>query len=113
MSTYFIIIFLFSTSIFAKETSFKISYDPNYAPFSYKQDDKAAGLLIDIWKLWAKYNNYSIEFVDNHFELINIHTHEKFYKKDPFIDAKTRINNFDISNAFALIKLEKYEKRKM
>lgn len=55
--------------------------------------------------------NYSIEFVDNHFELINIHTHEKFYKKDPFIDAKNRINNFDISNAFALIKLEKYEKR--
>ena len=55
--------------------------------------------------------NYSIEFVDNHFELLNINTHEKFYKKDPFIEAKTRINNFDISNAFALIKLEKYEKR--
>ena len=64
MKNLLIIIFLFSTSIFAKETSFKISYDPNYAPFSYKQDDKAAGLLIDIWKLWAKYNNYSIEFVD-------------------------------------------------
>ncbi len=29
-----------------------------------KQDDKAAGLFIDIWKLWAKYNNYTIEFVD-------------------------------------------------
>ena len=55
---------LFSTFLFAKETSFKISYTPNYAPFSYKQDDKPAGLLIDIWKLWAKYNNYTIEFVD-------------------------------------------------
>lgn len=65
--------------------------------------------IIDFEKL--NIENYSIEFVDNHFELINIHTHEKFYKKDPFIDAKTRINNFDISNAFALIKLEKYEKR--
>ena len=64
MKNLLIIIFLFSTSIFAKETSFKISYDPNYAPFSYKQDDKAAGLLVDIWKLWAKYNNYTIEFVD-------------------------------------------------
>ena len=64
MKSLFIIIFLFSISIFAKETNFKISYDPNYAPFSYKQDDKPAGLLIDIWKLWAKYNNYTIEFVD-------------------------------------------------
>ena len=64
MKSLFIIIFLFSISIFAKETNFKISYDPDYAPFSYKQDDKPAGLLIDIWKLWAKYNNYTIEFVD-------------------------------------------------
>ena len=64
MKNLFIIIILFSTFLFAKETSFKISYDPNYAPFSYKQDDKPAGLLIDIWKLWAKYNNYTIEFVD-------------------------------------------------
>lgn len=58
------IIFLLCFSVFAKETDFKISYDPNYAPFSYKQDNKAAGLLIDIWKLWAKHNNYTIEFVD-------------------------------------------------
>ncbi|MDD2895707.1 MAG: transporter substrate-binding domain-containing protein [Aliarcobacter sp.] len=63
MKTLFII-FLFSISIFAKESDFKISYDPNYAPFSYKQDDKAAGLLVDIWKLWAKYNNCTIEFID-------------------------------------------------
>ena len=63
MKTLFII-FLLIISISAKETSFKISYDPNYAPFSYKQDDKAAGLLVDIWKLWAKYNNYNIEFID-------------------------------------------------
>ena len=58
------IIFLFTISLFAKEADFKISYDPNYAPFSYKQDDKPAGLFIDIWKLWASYNNYTIEFVD-------------------------------------------------
>ncbi len=58
------IVFLFSISLFAKEADFKISYDPNYAPFSYKQDDKPAGLFIDIWKLWANYNNYTIEFVD-------------------------------------------------
>lgn len=54
--------------------------------------------------------NYSIEFIDNHFELIDIKNHQKFYNKDPFIDAKARVNNFDISNAFALIKLDLYEK---
>ncbi len=59
-----LIILIFSLSIFAKDADFKISYDPNYAPFSYKQDDKAAGLFIDIWKLWAKHSNYTIEFVD-------------------------------------------------
>ena len=57
-------IFIFCISLFAKEADFKISYDPNYTPFSYKQDDKAAGLFVDIWKLWAKYNNYTVEFVD-------------------------------------------------
>jgi len=59
-----LIIFLFCISLFAKEADFKVSYDPNYTPFSYKQDDKATGLFVDIWKLWAKYNNYTIEFVD-------------------------------------------------
>jgi ABC-type amino acid transport substrate-binding protein len=63
MKTLFII-FLLIISISAKETNFKISYDPNYAPFSYKQDNQAAGLLVDIWKLWAKHNNYNVEFVD-------------------------------------------------
>jgi signal transduction histidine kinase len=63
MKTFFVI-FLLTISLFAKEADFRISYDPNYAPFSYKQDDKATGLLVDIWKLWAKHNNYTVEFVD-------------------------------------------------
>lgn len=58
------IILLFCFSLFAKDADFKISYDPNYTPFSYKQDDTANGLFVDIWKLWAKYNDYTIEFVD-------------------------------------------------
>ena len=65
--------------------------------------------IIDFDKL--NIENFSIEFMNNHFELINIKNHEKFYNKDPFLDAKARVNNFDISNAFALIKLELYEKR--
>ena len=63
MKILFIILLLFF-SLFAKEADFKISYDPNYTPFSYKQDDNPTGLFVDIWKLWAKYNNYTIEFVD-------------------------------------------------
>uniref|UniRef100_UPI0040472B4D transporter substrate-binding domain-containing protein n=1 Tax=Aliarcobacter sp. TaxID=2321116 RepID=UPI0040472B4D len=59
-----IILFLLNFSIFAKPVDFKVSYDPNYAPFSYEQEGKATGLLIDVWKLWAKYNNYTIEFVN-------------------------------------------------
>jgi hypothetical protein len=65
--------------------------------------------IIDFDKL--NIQNYSIEFLDNHFELMHIKNHQKFYNQNPFIDAKTRVNNFDISNAFALIKLELYEKR--
>ena len=61
---YILIITLLLSSLFANQTNFKISYDPNYAPFSYNQDEKPEGLFIDIWKLWAKYNNYNIEFVN-------------------------------------------------
>ncbi|MDZ7818888.1 MAG: transporter substrate-binding domain-containing protein [Aliarcobacter sp.] len=61
---YIFIITLLLSTLFANQKSFKISYDPNYAPFSYNQDEKPRGLFIDIWKLWAKYNNYNIEFVD-------------------------------------------------
>jgi hypothetical protein len=55
--------------------------------------------------------NYSIEFIDNRFELIDIKNKTSFYNKDPFVDAKDRVNNFEFSNAFSLIKLEPYEKR--
>lgn len=32
--------------------------------FSYNKNGVEAGLYVDIWKLWAKYNNYNIEFVN-------------------------------------------------
>ena len=63
MKTLLILIIL-SFSIFAEDRTFKVSYDPNYAPFSYTQDGKPTGLFIDIWKLWATKNNYTIEFVN-------------------------------------------------
>ena len=56
----FIFLFFYS-SLFAQ--NFKVSYDPDYAPLSYSIDAKAYGLLIDIWKLWAKESNNSVTFV--------------------------------------------------
>ncbi len=58
------IFFVFVTISHAKKEHFKVAYDPDYAPFSYNQANKPHGLLIDIWKLWAKQNNYTIEFID-------------------------------------------------
>ncbi len=48
----------------AEVKSFKVTYDPDYAPFSCKEDNKPQGLLIDIWKAWAEKNGYEIEFID-------------------------------------------------
>ena len=56
-----IFFFLLSCVVYAKE--FKVSYDPDYAPFSYALEQKPYGLLIDIWKLWAKKNHHNITFV--------------------------------------------------
>ena len=62
--TFLILILSFFCSLNAATNNFKVSYDPDYAPFSYSQDGKPQGLLIDYWKLWAKKNNYSIDFVN-------------------------------------------------
>lgn len=93
-----IIIFLLS-NLFAKQINFKISYDSNYAPFSSKQDNKANGLFIDIWKLWAKHNNYKIEFIDGGLweDAINLVKEEKvdfFLDTNPYEDWMFFSNNF-------------------
>ncbi|MFY9090229.1 transporter substrate-binding domain-containing protein [Arcobacter aquimarinus] len=74
-----LILILFILNAHTKEPIFKVSYDPNYAPFSYKQEGKETGLYIDIWKLWAKYNNYKVEFIDGKLwnEAINLAKEEK------------------------------------
>ncbi|RXK00624.1 hypothetical protein CRV02_09640 [Arcobacter sp. CECT 8989] len=60
------IFFLFSCFLYAQplKKSFTVSYDPNYAPFSYIKNNKPQGLLIDFWKLWAEKNNYKLKFVN-------------------------------------------------
>jgi signal transduction histidine kinase len=100
---YILIITLLLSSLFANQTNFKISYDPNYAPFSYNQDEKPEGLFIDIWKLWAKYNNYTIEFVDGILwdEAINL---VKNKEVDFFLGSKKHKEWMFESNPFYEIK---------
>ncbi|MEA2050941.1 MAG: hypothetical protein U9O56_09460 [Campylobacterota bacterium] len=41
----------FSISVlFGSSQSYKVSYDPDYAPYSYTVDEKPYGLFIDIFK---------------------------------------------------------------
>ena len=95
----FFTLILFVITLFSKDTHFKISYDSNYAPFSYREDGKEVGLLIDIWKLWAKNNNYTIEFVDGGLweDAINM---VKENKVDYFLGTNSYENWMHSSNFF-------------
>ena len=70
---YKLLLILFVSSLLsAKEIS--VSYDPDYAPFSFSVDKKPYGIFIDIWKLWAKKNKHTLHFIqakdwDNALEL--------------------------------------------
>jgi len=57
-----IVLLIFINLLLAK--TFTVSYDPDYAPFSYEKNGKVQGLFIDIWKLWAKTNNYNLKFIN-------------------------------------------------
>ncbi|MGB5793436.1 transporter substrate-binding domain-containing protein, partial [Poseidonibacter sp.] len=85
---FFLFFIILASLVFANQKSFLVSYDPDYAPFSYKQNNKANGLLIDIWELWAKQNNYKVTFVsgktwDNSLNLV------KNNKVDFFLGTKS------------------------
>ena len=64
-----IVLLLLATNLYSNtlKKSFTISYDPDYAPFSYLENNVPEGLLIDFWELWAEKNNYKIEFVNGKF----------------------------------------------
>jgi len=55
-------ILLFTSLLSAK--SFSVSYDPDYAPFSFSINHQPYGILVDIWKLWAKKNKHTLHFVE-------------------------------------------------
>lgn len=56
--------------------------------------------------------NYSIEFINESFQLINLTTQKPYYTVDPFIDAQQRIHNFNFANGYALINLNPIEKER-
>jgi len=58
-----VFLFILLTCILSAKT-FLVSYDPDYAPFSYALNHKPYGLFIDIWRLWADKNNYNIKFIE-------------------------------------------------
>ena len=119
MSKLIFLLILSYSILFAKE--FTISYDPDYAPFSFAQNDKAYGLLIDIWKEWAKINQYDIKFVkaqnwDDAIELahkgkvdffLGTTPHQKWMKASkPFYKIKTALfikKDFDINSDISSI----------
>ncbi len=55
--------------------------------------------------------NYSLEFIENQFQLINLENQSNFYNVNPFEDSINRVNNFELSSAFSLIKLEEIPKK--
>ena len=59
------LLLLFYINAYAEpKKHFYVSYDPDYAPFTYLAKNSPEGLLIDYWKLWAKRNNYKISFIN-------------------------------------------------
>jgi hypothetical protein len=50
--------------------------------------------------------NYCINFNNNKFQLTDLVNSINFYKEEPFSDAINRLNNFDITSAFNLIRIE-------
>jgi two-component system, sensor histidine kinase and response regulator len=59
-----ILILVFPTTLWSSQTHFTVAIDQNYMPFTYEDKSGAAqGFYVDLWRLWAKKNNYSVEFV--------------------------------------------------
>ena len=73
-----------------------VSFFEKKIPSLYKK-------IVDFENL--KIENYSIDFINNEFQLTNIKNQIKYYKTEPFSDSINRLNKFDVSCAFSLIKL--------
>jgi len=59
----FLLFYFFTFFSSAQAAQLKVSYDPDYAPFSYAIENKPYGLFVDIWKYFAKKNHHTLTFV--------------------------------------------------
>lgn len=56
--------------------------------------------------------NYSLDFVNDEFKLVDLKTKENLYKnEEPFSNSLKRVNSFDLSNAFSLVQFEILQKK--
>jgi len=55
--------------------------------------------------------NYSINFINQKFQLVRQKDNFKFYEKEPFSESIERVNNFNLGTAFSLIKLERIPRK--
>ncbi len=63
MSRLFRIFLLLFLLLSIGSANIKVSYDPNYAPYSYNVKGEPYGLFIDIWRYYAKENNETVTFI--------------------------------------------------
>lgn len=63
----FLLLLLIFSFLNAEQKEFKVSFDPDYVPFSYIQNNKPEGLFIDFWRLWAQKNQYKVTFVNGQY----------------------------------------------
>jgi len=64
MKFFFLLIIFLNINISANE-ELKVVYNSGVAPIKFKNiNNQADGMIIDIWKLWAKKTNTKIKFIE-------------------------------------------------
>jgi hypothetical protein len=87
------------SAIYLKNIEFLKKNEPNL----YKKIEFFENLNIE---------NYSLDFVNEQFKLVDLKTKESLYKnEEPFSNSLKRVNSFDISNAFSLVQFEILNKK--
>jgi PAS domain S-box-containing protein len=96
-----ILIFIFAITFLNANATIKIVYNGGTPPLKFTDaNNKPNGMIIDIWKLWAKKTNQKIEFIetswDNTIDMIkegtaNIHAGIYYTKqRDEFLDYTSK-----------------------
>ena len=62
-SLFLVCLFLFTCNVYAQEPV-KIVYNSGTPPLKFTHNNEATGMLIDIWKLWAKKTGHEVVFIE-------------------------------------------------